>query len=67
MTDVNVAVGVGGTIVQNEKGLALVLFHQLVINALLLKIAQHIRLSLGEGSAHRKVCLGKIDRFVVVL
>ena len=68
MADVDVAVGVGRTVVQDEfvapgTGLA-----QLLIQAAFLPLLQQLRLALGQIAAHGKIGLGQVQgRFIIGL
>ena len=67
MAHVQVAVGIRGAVVQNEDRLALVFFHQLVIQFILLPMLQKTRLALGQAGTHRKISFWQIDRIVIIL
>ena len=62
--DVDVAVGIGRAVVEDELGLALVARHHLVIEAL--EGVEHLRLPLGQPRPHGKVRLWKVYCLVVV-
>ena len=44
---------------QNEKRLAFVLLHQLVIQICMLPVFQETRLALGKTRTHREICFGR--------
>ena len=62
----DVAVGVGGAVVEDETGLALVTLYHLVVETLGLHGGEHLRLPLGKPRPHGKVRLGKMNGVVVV-
>ncbi len=67
MAHMQVTVGERRAIVQREAGLTLVLLQQLVVDVHLLPAFQHTGFAVGQTGTHGKVCLGKIERFVVIL
>jgi len=63
----DVAVGEGGAVVQDEARLARVARDHFVVYIAVIPAFQHIRLALGKGCPHRKVGLRKVYGFVIVL
>ena len=64
--DVDVAVGVGGAVVEDKLGLALVARHHLVVQIVVVHGLEHVRLPLGQAGPHGEVGLGQMDGLVVI-
>ncbi len=66
--DMDIAVGVGRTVVQNEQGRARLLPRPAhgVIEISVFPLFQHFRLGLGQAGAHRKFGLGQEDGLAVI-
>ena len=64
--DVDVAVGVGRAVMEDEGGLALVLLHQLVVEVVVVHLPEHVRLPLGQARPHGEVGLGQVNGLVVI-
>ena len=64
--DMDIAVGIGGAVMEDEGGLTLIAGHHLLIEILFVHGLQHIRLPLGQCGPHGKVGLGKVDGVVVI-
>ena len=64
---VDVAVGEGRAVVQDELRLALVFLEDGVVEVVVVPALEHVRLALRQGGAHREIGFRKIDGFVVVL
>ncbi len=64
--DVNAAVGVGWSVVQDELGRAGARLAQTPIDALFLPLAHPIRLALRQVAAHRKRRVGQVERVAVI-
>ena len=64
---VDVAVGEGRAVVQDELRSALVFLEDRVIKVLFIPSLEHVRLALCERGAHGEIGLRKIDGFVIVL
>ena len=65
-THVNLAVGIGRAIVQHKFGMTCMHCLLLIINIVFLPEFQKIGLTLGQTSAHRKLCFGQIQCFTVI-
>ncbi len=66
MTDMNAAVGVGRAIVKDELFTAFALLAQGAVNVQILPTFEHIRLTLGEVTAHWKGGFRQIQSVLVV-
>ena len=64
--DVDAAVGIGGAVVEDEEGLAVVAAHHLVVEVLVVHGLEHLGLPLGQTRPHGEVGLGQMDGLVVV-
>jgi hypothetical protein len=62
----DIAVGIGGAVMEDEGGLTLIAGHHLLVEVLGIHGLQHIRLPLGQCGPHGKVGLGKVDGVVVI-
>ena len=72
MTDMNVAVGIGRPIVQDELGTSCGSFPDSVINLFVLPLLDPFGFPFGKITSHGKWCIGHVDRiflaqFVFVL
>ena len=64
--NVNVAVGIGRAVMENERSLILVPFHHLTVQILAVHLFQHTRFPLCQLGTHGEVGLGQIDGLVVI-
>ena len=64
--DVDVAVGIGGAVVEDELGLALVAGHHFVVKVVGMHLFEHVRFPFGQARPHGEVRLGKVDGLVVI-
>ena len=62
----DIAVGVGGAVMEDEPGLARVLVHQLVVGDLGPVGVEQLGLPLGQARPHGEVGLGQVYGLVVV-
>ena len=60
------AVGVRGAVVEHEQGLALVVLHQLLVQAVFVPVLQHGGLLFGQAGTHFKQGLGQMKGTVVL-
>ena len=67
VTHMQVSVCIRRAVMQNEKRLAFVLLHQLVIQICMLPVFQETRLALGKTRTHREICFWQIDCIVIIL
>ena len=66
MADVNVAIGVGRAIVQDETRATLAGFADLFVKFIFLPGRNPLRLALGEIAPHRERSVGKVQSVFVV-
>src|SRR5262249_14957505 len=66
MTDVDTAVGVGWSIMQDIRRPALPGFLNFLVKSLLLPPSQQFRLPLWQVGLHREICFGKVKRRFIV-
>ncbi len=60
------AIGIGGTIMKNKRGLARTGLPHLLIKIHVLPLLEPRRLALGQICLHREVCLGKVECVFVI-
>ena len=64
--DMNITVGIGRAVVQNEAGLLRIVLHELMIGAYLIFSVQQCRLPLGKTGPHGEIRLRQMDRLVII-
>jgi hypothetical protein len=65
-TNMNVAVGVGGAVMQDKRSLPLIAGNHRVIQVLVIHRLKHGRLPLGEFSPHGEVGFRQVNGLIVV-
>ena len=66
VSHMNVAVGEGRAVVQNEEGLACRTLKHAAVKVHILPILEHLRLTLGQLRTHCKCRRGKVQGFAVI-